>query len=100
MDKGIKLIVLDCLKPHKPILPDLALKIIELPGVNNVNITLVEVDTNTESIKISVEGNNLDYSLLRDTLKKYSTVVHSIDQVIAGVAETTEEEIEDYEDTE
>lgn len=87
MSRGLKLIVLDCLKPHKPLLPDLAMKLIELPGVFNVNITLVEVDTNTESVKISIEGIELDYSLIRDTLKKYSTVVHSIDQVIAGNTE-------------
>ncbi len=81
---GIIRLVLDCLKPHKPLLPDLAVKISEIPGVSGVNISLVEIDAKTESIKITIEGNNLDYELIRDTLKKYGTVIHSIDQVVAG----------------
>jgi len=81
---GLKRLVLDCLKPHKPLLPELAIRLSELPGVTGVNISLVEVDANTESIKVTIEGPSIDYSLVRDTLKKYSTVVHSIDQVVAG----------------
>jgi len=84
VERGIIRLVLDCLKPHKPLLPDLALKISELPGVSGVNISLIEIDAKTESIKITIEGTNLNYELIRDTLKKYGTVIHSIDQVVAG----------------
>ncbi len=81
---GIRRIVLDVLKPHTPRLTDLALMISRDERVDGVNISLKEVDQNTESITITLEGNNLDYESIKEILQEAGAVIHSIDQVVAG----------------
>ncbi len=84
MPHGIRRIVLDVLKPHTPRLTDLALMISRDERVDGVNISLKEVDQNTESITITLEGNNLDYESIKEILQEAGAVIHSIDQVVAG----------------
>ncbi len=81
---GIRRIVLDVLKPHTPRLTDLALMISSDPHVVGVNISLKEVDQNTESISVTLEGDNLDYESIKEILEQAGAVIHSIDQVVAG----------------
>ena len=84
MPHGIRRIVLDVLKPHSPRLTDLALMISRDERVDGVNISLKEVDQNTESITITLEGNNLSYETIKEILQEAGAVIHSIDQVVAG----------------
>jgi hypothetical protein len=58
---GIKRLVLDVLKPHQPSILELAKSIAALKHVTGVNLSLYEVDTQTENIKITVEGVNIDF---------------------------------------
>jgi hypothetical protein len=83
-ERGLKRLVLDVLKPHMPFLPELSVQLSRLTGVNGVNISLIEVDKNTESIKVTIEGNSLDYELIAKKLEENGAVIHSIDQVVAG----------------
>ena len=84
MPHGIRRIVLDVLKPHSPRLTDLALMLTRDERVNGLNISLKEVDQNTESITITVEGDDLRYDTIKDILEQAGAVIHSIDQVVAG----------------
>ena len=52
--------------------------------VSGLNISLKEVDQNTESITITLEGDDLRYELIKDILEQAGAVIHSIDQVVAG----------------
>ena len=63
---NIKRIILDVLKPHKPSIIEVAERLGNLDGISGVNISLEEVDAETDSIKITIEGINIDY----DTVKK------------------------------
>lgn len=81
---GLRRIVLDVLKPHEPSTTYFALKLSELEGIEGVNITLQEVDQETESVKITIVGVNLDYDEIKDTIETLGGVVHSIDEVVAG----------------
>ncbi len=81
---GIRRIVLDVLKPHTPRLTDLALMISRDPQVDGVNISLKEVDQSTESISVTLEGDNLNYESIKEILEQAGAVIHSIDQVVAG----------------
>lgn len=81
---GIRRIVLDVLKPHSPRLTDLALMLTRDEFVSGLNITLKEVDQNTESITITLEGDDLHYDLIKEILEQAGAVIHSIDQVLAG----------------
>lgn len=84
MPHGIRRIVLDVLKPHSPRLTDLALLLSQDERVSGLNISLKEVDQNTESITITLEGDDLKYDSVKEILEQAGAVIHSIDQVVAG----------------
>lgn len=75
-------IVLDVLKPHQPPLPEFAAFIGELPGIKKVDVTVVEMDEKTESLKIVIDGADIVYEDLRSHMAKQGAVIHSVDQVV------------------
>ncbi len=81
---GLRRLVLDVLKPHKPSIVDVALKLSRVEGVNGVNCILSEVDQETENIKVIVEGININFQELSDALEELGAVIHSVDGVVAG----------------
>jgi len=85
----LRRIVLDVLKPHSPTLPDFAMKLSSMPGVDGVDVTLIEIDKDTETIKVTIEG-ELDYNVIRSAIEERGGVVHSVDEVSAGVVAVRE----------
>ncbi|RLF90483.1 hypothetical protein DRN46_03410 [Thermococci archaeon] len=81
---GIRRLVLDVLKPHEPILTELAKEISKMPGVEGVNISLIELDKDTENIKITIEGRDLNYEEIKSKIEQCGGRIHSIDVVAAG----------------
>ena len=75
-------IVLDVLKPHQPPLPEFASFLGEMDGVTRVDVSVVEMDEKTESLKIIIEGTRLDYEGLRSHMSRQGAVIHSVDQVV------------------
>jgi uncharacterized protein len=75
-------VVLDVLKPHQPPLPEFAMYVGELGGVTKVDVSLVEMDEKTESLKVIIFGENVDYEELRAHMGKQGAVIHSVDQVV------------------
>nr|WP_242451192.1 DUF211 domain-containing protein [Methanothermobacter sp. THM-2] len=82
--KGLIRIVLDILKPHEPIIPEYAKYLSELRGVEGVNITLMEIDKETENIKVTIQGNDLDFDEITRAIESYGGSIHSVDEVVAG----------------
>ncbi len=80
----IKRIVLDVLKPHKPSLVDMSLRLAGIKGVDGVSCTLDEVDQETESVKVTIEGPAINYQNVEDTLRELGAVIHSVDLVSSG----------------
>jgi len=80
----IKRIVLDVLKPHNPSIIELAEKLGNIEGIAGVNISLEEVDAETDSVKITIEGSNIDYGRVKKEITGCGAVIHSIDGVSAG----------------
>lgn len=83
--RGSKLrrLVLDVLKPHSPTLPEFATNLTSISGVKGVNVTLIEIDKDTETLKVTLEG-KLDYSDIRSAIEDWGGVIHSVDEVSAG----------------
>lgn len=81
---SIKRLVLDVLKPHKPGLIELSENISNIKGVEGVNLSLYEVDQDTENIKVTIEGNGIDYEEVEQMIESTGAVIHSIDEVAAG----------------
>lgn len=84
MKLGIKHIVLDVLKLRDPPLPEFAKNLCSAPNVKGVKVSLVEIDQNTESVKVTIEGKDVDLDYIQTMMKDYGAVVHSIDEVVAG----------------
>ena len=61
---NIKRIILDVLKPHTPSILEIANRISDLEGISGVNVSPEEADAETDSIKITIEGNDNQYELL------------------------------------
>ena len=81
---SIKRLVLDVLKPHMPGIVELAEELSRLPEVSGVNVSLSEVDQETDTVKIVIEGTAIDFDNVRATLSGFDAVVHSVDNVVAG----------------
>jgi len=75
-------LVLDVLKPHSPPLPDFAAFLSEFDGVDKIDITVLEMDEKTETIKVVIIGSLFDYEELKAHMSKQGAVIHSVDQVI------------------
>jgi hypothetical protein len=76
------LLVLDVLKPHQPSLPSFASNLSEFKGLTKVDVSLVEINANTASLRVSLYGSGLDYNGLKEHMGKQSAVIHSVDRVI------------------
>jgi hypothetical protein len=74
--------VLDVLKLRDPPLPEFATTLCELPSIEGVKVSLVEIDQNTESIKVTMEGDNINLDMVQKLMKDQGAVIHSIDEVV------------------
>lgn len=70
------------LKPHQPPLPEFASFLGEMDGITRVDVSVVEMDEKTESLKIIIDGTKLDYEALRSHMAMQGAVIHSVDQVV------------------
>jgi len=84
MEGKIRRIVLDTLKPMDPTIVDMAKQISVVDGVSAVNISIAEIDLKVENAKITVEGSDLDYEMIKCTIEDEGGTVHSIDEAVAG----------------
>lgn len=80
-DSVIKKILLDVLKPHEPSIIEFAAKLVSIDGVNDVNVTSVELDQNTESIKILITGDDVNLEGVKSSIEELGAVIHSVDEV-------------------
>ncbi len=84
MVSRIRRLVLDVLKPHKPTIVELSKRVSVTKGVSGVNCSLDEVDQDTETIKITVEGEDIHFDDVVNAIESVGGVIHSIDSVAAG----------------
>ena len=64
----VKKLLLDVLKPRELSIFNLSRSLCQVEGVSDVEIIVSEVDTNTETIKITVNGPEIEAASLEDAL--------------------------------
>jgi len=79
----IKQLLLDVLKPHRPSIIELSKAIASVDGVEKVVIETVEIDQDTESVKIEVRGNDINIDELMKRIREMGASIHSVDSVTA-----------------
>ena len=83
----VRRLVLDILKPFDPELHIVATEIINRCNVSkdiSVNLTVYEVDKLTQTVKIIIEGENLDFDEIQEILNSMNCIIHRVEQVVAG----------------
>lgn len=80
-------IVLDILKPHNPNIIDFSRNIAQVKGIKRVDSSVTEVDAETETIKLIIDGNDLDFSRIEEIIKKLGGAIHSVNAVVVEKVE-------------
>jgi hypothetical protein len=81
---NIRLIVLDILKPHHPSIIDLASAISDLKGIDGVDVSVYEIDSKVENVKVTIKGQNINFEILSNTIEELGASIHSVDKVSSG----------------
>ncbi len=80
----LRRLVLDVLKPHRPSLVELSQRLSAIKGVDGVNCSLDEVDQETETVKVTIEGTGITFDSVETVLRELGAVIHSVDEVASG----------------
>ena len=77
----VKKIVLDVLKPHQPNALEFSQAIANVGTGYHVHLTVLEMDKNTETLQITIEGNAIDFEAVQSTISEIGVSLHSIDEL-------------------
>ncbi len=77
----VRRLVLDVLKPHQPNVLEFARTIASASNKCQVRVTVLEVDENTETIQVVVEGDRIDFEAIQSSISELGGSLHSIDEV-------------------
>ncbi|HIE53922.1 MAG TPA: hypothetical protein EYP90_01860 [Chromatiaceae bacterium] len=77
----VQQLVLDVLKPHQPNALEFARAIASLGPDYRVSVRVTEVDEQTETLQVRIEGEALEFERIADTIRENGASLHSIDEV-------------------
>jgi hypothetical protein len=77
----VKRIVLDVLKPHQPNALEFSQAIAEAGVDYRLNLIVLEMDENTETVQIELEGKAIDFDAIQSAITDMGGSLHSIDEV-------------------
>lgn len=80
----IRLLVLDVLKPHQPSIIELSTALSDLTNIDGVDITVYEIDSKVENVKVTIKGKNIRYDEVRKVVDDSGASIHSVDKVSSG----------------
>jgi len=84
VQKMIRRLILDVLKPHKPNVVEVSEALSHLEGVEGVNIIINEIDQQVENAKVIIVGVSISFENIQKKLEEFGATIHSIDEVAAG----------------
>ncbi len=80
----VRILVLDVLKPHKPNILEFGRILGQEESVDSLNISVYAVDEKTESVKVVLDGYNIDSDAIEKLIEKEGAAIHSMDKVVLG----------------
>ncbi len=78
----VKRLVLDVLKPHRPSVLEFT-RLLAEQGEHRVKSTVLEMDEQTETLRVVVEGTAIDFERLQAAIADSGASLHSVDEVEA-----------------
>jgi len=73
--------VIDSLKPRETTILDLSKALCKIEGIDEVDITVTEVDVKTETIKITLRGSDVNYEEVTHIMQHDGATIRSVDEV-------------------
>ncbi|PLX61171.1 DUF211 domain-containing protein [Sedimenticola selenatireducens] len=74
-------LLLDVLKPLHPNVIEFS-KALARMGNYQIRLSVVEMDSKTETLQIEIEGSNIDYEQIQAAISEMGASLHSIDAVV------------------
>lgn len=84
MSVKLKFVELDVLKSQKPGVEKYARKLNSLENIKAVSITVLEMDAKTETLQVSMKGEDINLSEVKNQIKLLGGTVHSVDKVVSS----------------
>ncbi len=81
MSVSIRRLLVDALKPRETSILDLSRALCSVKGVEEVDAVVSEVDVKTETIKITIQGPNINYGELTKVMDENGVAVKGVDEV-------------------
>ncbi|PJA31575.1 MAG: hypothetical protein CO187_08715 [Zetaproteobacteria bacterium CG_4_9_14_3_um_filter_53_7] len=78
---SVKRVVLDVLKPHQPNALEFSRAIAEAGPDYHVSLIVIEMDENTETIQVEVQGSAIDFEAIQAVIIAMGGSLHSMDEV-------------------
>lgn len=80
----VRRVVVDVLKPHEPPLVEFSRRLGTVDGVEAVDVAVIEIDRDVQNVRVIVEGEDLEYPRVEDSVEELGATVHSVDEVACG----------------
>jgi hypothetical protein len=77
----VKRLILDVLKPHQPNALEFCQGIANNATGCRVRVTVEEVDEKTDTLKVVIEGADIDFESVQQAITDMGASLHSIDEV-------------------
>ena len=78
-------LTLDVLKPHQPDIVEFATRLAAHGTGSAVTIQLLEMDEQTESLEVRIDGDDIDYEGIKHTIGALGGSLHSVDCITVDV---------------
>ncbi len=80
----VRRLVVDVLKPHDPPLLEFTEQVTGTESVAGATASLIELDQEVQNLKLTLEGEDVDFEAVEATVENLGGTVHSVDQVACG----------------
>lgn len=80
----IRRLVIDVLKPHEPPVLSFTQQVGDVGCAGGVTASLLELDKEVQNVKLTIEGDALDYEMIEAAVEDAGGSIHSVDQVACG----------------
>jgi uncharacterized protein len=81
MPVTVKRLLIDALKPREVSIVELGKALGMVDEKAEVEIVIREVDSRTETIKVTIRGSNIDYKLVSEIMDKNGVSIRGIDEI-------------------
>ena len=81
MPVAVKRLLLDSFKPRELSIIELSKALGSVEGVEGVDIVVIEVNSKTETIKVTIKGPQINYKAVLKVMEKHGVSIKGVDEI-------------------